>query len=115
MKSFPKDYSPIIALGVGLFLLILFFFSYIQTEILTSFNSSEFDIARVCKVALNSDFKSFKLIKFEKYKSSARAYCLYDNPQKNVAIDLIIKDNIWKIENTKFIQKDNAFVWPVYY
>lgn len=115
MKSFPKDYHPLIALGVGFFLLILFFFSYVQAEILTSFNSSEFDIARICKVSLNSDFKGFKLISFEKFKNSARAYCLYDNPQKNVAVDLVLKENIWKIENIKFIQKDNVFVWPVYY
>ena len=115
MKSFPKDYHSIIAIGVGFFLLILFFFSYLQTEILTTFNSSEFDVSRICKVSLNADFKTFKLISFEKFKGAARAYCLYENPQKNVAVDLVIKDKLWKIENVKLIQKENAFVWPIYY
>jgi hypothetical protein len=115
MKSFPKDYYSIIAIGASFFFLVLFFFSYVQTEILTAFNSSEFDITRICKVSLNSDFKSFKLIKFEKFKGSARAYCLYENSQKNIAVDLIIKDKIWKIENLKSIQKENVFIWPVYY
>ena len=114
--QFPNNFSPLIVTPLIAFGLFLFFFSYIQTEVLTSFYASEFDSVRFCKSDKNSDFKILKIVNLEKNRNSGRIYCLYGDIKKNSILDLNLDETgFWKVEFGRYPYSNNGFFWPIYY
>jgi hypothetical protein len=114
---YPKDYNSIIGVAISLFALFIVFFGYIQAEIFTQTYKNEFDIKTLCKTDSNWDWKDFKIIQYEKYKRNAKIYCLYQNMDKTLVINLYYTpdQNQWIVEYARNLKDENKFQWPIYY
>jgi hypothetical protein len=113
MQIYPKQFDSISAVLLGIFLATLFFYPYVQTEILTLANPKEFDSTRFCRKNIDPDFKSLKVVELEKFRGRAKVYCLYEKTSKNYKIDLYSGEEGWKVEYAKSIS--DGFYWPIYY
>jgi hypothetical protein len=98
---------------VGLFVI---FYPYLQVETLSRIHSQTFDINKICNTQQNQDFRIAKVINFEKQRSSAQLYCLYNDRSKNSIVTLYYdKSEGWQIEYSRNYKKDIGFFWPIYY
>lgn len=112
---YPNEYIGILVSVLVLALLFSVFFGYIQTEVFTITYKSEFDIKAICKVDQNSDWKNFKIINFEKYRRTAKVYCIYQDSLKNSVVNLYYAEDKWSVEYFRNLRDNNSFQWPVYY
>jgi hypothetical protein len=112
-KIIPKDFSPIATTIILGLVLILIFFPYIQTEINDNFYAQQLNQIKLCKTDKNPDFKQMKLIYLEKFRSSAKVYCLYDNQEKNISMTLYFSGENWNVEYSRLLSE--GFYWPIYY
>ena len=112
----PFTYKSLTATMVFLVLLFIILYPYIQTEVLTSVHQRTFDIDKICKTAQNQDFRKFKIINYEKQRSTAQLYCLYQDYKKNSIVTLYFAQSEgWLVEYTRNYKKDIGFFWPIYY
>ena len=123
---YPNEYNGVAISIVSFFLVFLVFFGYIQTEFLTATYKSEFNIQVICKKDQNPDWKTFKIINFEKYRRTAKTYCIYQDSTKNSSVNLYYNDNDnesgnyeiqnkWQVEYVRNLRDTNSLQWPVYY
>jgi hypothetical protein len=113
MNIYPREYETVGFIILGLFFGLLFFYPYIQAEVLTAAHYKEFDSNRFCRTSINPDFKKLKVVAFERYKGNARLYCLFKDTKKNYSLNLYFADDSWRVEYTRNLS-EGAY-WPIYY
>ena len=113
MITYPKNYSFIGTTLISLFLAIIIFYPYIQTEVFGVVHSKEFDVDRLCRKLQNTDFKTIKIINLEKHRGFAKIYCLFNDTGKNYSLTLYYVEDSWKVEY--FRSLNTGFYWPIYY
>ena len=109
----PKDFSPISYYFLFAPLILWFFFPYIQSEVQTRMNYTEFSQVRFCYADQNVDFKMLRIIYLEKQKGNAKIYCLYQDTNKNYSSSLYYVDQNWFVEQTRPLKE--GFYWPIFY
>jgi hypothetical protein len=95
------------------FLIFSFGYGYLNTEILTTIRLQEFDYILLCKEP-DKDLKFAKVIKYEKYRNTARLLCVYSDYSQNQYLDLNFKSDIWIIVSKEKVNTRYNFYWPIY-
>jgi hypothetical protein len=112
----PLTYKSITVTMIALVLLFLTLYPYVQAETLTNIHQQTFDINKICKVLEFQDFRSFKIINYEKQRNTSQLYCLYKDYKQNSIVTLYYTDKEgWLVEYTRNYKKDIGFFWPIYY
>jgi hypothetical protein len=111
----PFSYQSLLKTIIGLIIVFIVFYPYIQAETLSIIQNSQFDKDKICKVSTNSDFRYIKIVNYERQKNTATLYCLYENTTKNSIVTLYNSNEGWLVEYTRNYKKDIGFYWPIYY
>ena len=112
----PLSYRSIAVIMSTLVCVFIIFYPYLQAETLSKIHEQTFDINKICNTQQNQDFRSAKIINFEKQRSKAQLYCLYGDRSKNSIVTLYYDKNLgWQTEYTRNYKKDIGLFWPLYY
>lgn len=110
---YPKEFLTVGFVLLGLFFGLLFFYPYIQAEVLTNTDYDDFDQQRLCQLDSHPDFKKLKVITYERFRGHARIYCLFNDARKNYSLNLYLADNVWRVEYLNLLSE--GLYWPIYY
>jgi hypothetical protein len=94
-------------------------FSYIQVEMNTYLFSSEIGQAEsLCKNNLQSsdtsDLKYFKILNYNKGLETASIYCIFNNSDSNLQLD-INKNLQWRVIFSSKLNRERGWYWPLYF
>lgn len=95
--------------------LLLFIWSYVQTEITTwAYANQISNLEQLClDSAEKSNLKFYKILWYNKGLESATVYCIYDQPEKNTRLE-INKNLEWRINYSTKLNKERNLYWPIY-
>lgn len=98
-------------------ILLCFLFSisygYLNVELLTFVNSKNIPTSTLCSEP-ETDFKFSKIIKYEKYKNTARIFCLYKDYRYNQFLVLNLRNETWTTVSKELANSRFNFYWPIY-
>jgi hypothetical protein len=107
--------SPWAIVQITCVLLVLIVVSapYIETEINQSLYQSQ---VQEFKSFCPNSVQDVKLVKFEKYRNTAKIYCLYHDSKENKQLELNYSTTQgWRVIYTKGLQPEDGFYWPIYF
>jgi len=106
---------------INLILILTFFlvtfnlgFSYVETEINTNLSLNEFNNLEELCPKKDLDFKYAKVVTFEKARRFSRIYCIYEDPSKNVQLDMNHTGGKWQPYFRQNLNQDRNIYWPIY-
>jgi|GEM_PF-4379500 len=108
-----QNINNIIRWFLLVFVLFSFFYSYLNVEITTFFRLKELEGDSICN-QFHSGLKFTKVIRYEKYKNTARLLCVYNNYAANQHIDLNRLNDRWVVISRQDVNTKNNFYWPIY-
>ena len=109
------DYWRFLGFLLGFLFLVILIFGYVATEINTNLYAKEIsNVDELCQTEKNPDLKYIKVLKYEKSAKRAEIYCIYEDSNKNLDLDMSYRDGKWQAYLTTKLNKDRNFYWPVY-
>jgi hypothetical protein len=90
-------------------------FGYISTEIQTLVHKKNFNSTHCLENNSDSKLKFFKIKSYEKYRNTAKIYCIFQNRYSNIEVLLNYSNDEWKVVKVDRLNTENKIYWPIYF